>query len=172
MCVLYMNVYILHVQSLDAVPNAPGPTRRWQCNTFLHVFKLSLGILFTEPVEIMKRYWILLAAPRCFFVITHVEWNAVLLVKRCQATPASNFKYQNLRISYRFLSISHVSMKSTTSNMSAKIKSFISAPITNYRVNDLSIIEIFLKKTTIFYLINHVSGVPVYSYYGIFNKWK
>ena len=29
---------------------------------------------------------------------------------------------------------SHVSMKITTSNMSAKIKSFISAPITNYRV--------------------------------------
>ena len=134
MYVLYMNVYILHVQSLDAVPNAPGPTRRWQCNTFLHVFKLSLGTLFTEPVEIMKRYWILvcfvhvllyvlflLAAPRCFFVITHVEWNAVLLVNSCQATPASNFKYQNLRISYRFLSISHVSMKSTTSNRSAKI---------------------------------------------------
>ena len=132
-------MYILHVQSLDAVPNAPGPTRRWQCNTFLHVFKLSLGTLFTEPVEIMKRYWILvcfvhvllyvlflLAAPRCFFVITHVEWNAVLLVKRCQATPASNFKYQNLRISYRFLSISHVSMKSTTSNRSAKIIIYLS----------------------------------------------
>ena len=126
----YTWMYILHVQSLDTVPNAPGPTRRWQCNTFLHVFKLSLGTLFTEPVEIMKRYWILMAAPRCFFVITHVEWNAVLLVNSCQATPASNFKYQNLRISYRFLSISHVSMKSTTSNRSAKInKSFISAPI-------------------------------------------
>ena len=134
MYVLYMNVHTTCTIARCGTQRArPDPTLAMQ-HIHTRVFKLSLGTLFTEPVEIMKRYWILvcfvhvllyvlflLAAPRCFFVITHVEWNAVLLVKSCQATPASNFKYQNLRISYRFLSISHVSMKSTTSNRSAKI---------------------------------------------------